>query len=72
MNDDYQSKKMYESEDDSQAITFCQRLSEIARECGLSSIEYNSLGIIMYHFRDGSGVGCLRAHREANLISEKK
>jgi hypothetical protein len=53
----------------SDAERFCIGLRELAMECNLTSIKYSSIGVISYDFADGSGVGCIRAHREANLLS---
>ena len=55
----------------SQARRFCIGLKELAKECGMTSITYNTLGIISYKFNDGSSVGSRRAHLEAGLIKEQ-
>ncbi len=53
----------------SQARRFCIGLAELAKECGMSSISYNKMGmIITYTFDDGSSVGCYRAHYDAGLV----
>jgi hypothetical protein len=53
----------------SQARRFCIGLQQLAEECGMSSITYNKMGmIITYTFDDGSSVGCYRAHYDAGLV----
>lgn len=53
----------------SQARRFCIGLKQLADECGMSSITYNKMGmIITYTFDDGSSVGCYRAHYDAGLV----
>lgn len=53
----------------SQARRFCIGLKQLADECGMSSITYNKMGmIITYTFDDGSSVGCYRAHCDAGLV----
>lgn len=57
----------------SQARRFCIGLADLAKECGMSSIKYNKIGIIIsYQFEDGSSVGSARAHQEAGLIDYNK
>ena len=52
-----------------QARRFCIGLKQLAEECGMSSVTYNKMGmIITYTFNDGSSVGSFRAHREAGLV----
>lgn len=52
-----------------QAERFAVGLKLLAEECGMTSIEYNKLGmIISYEFDDGSSIGSWRAHKEAELI----
>lgn len=50
------------------AERFCIGLKELAKECNLTNIRYSNIGITIYDFADGSGVGSLRAHRDAGLI----
>lgn len=52
----------------SQAERFCIGLKQLAKECGMSAVSYNALGVISYEFEDGSKVGGLRAHYAAGLI----
>lgn len=53
----------------SEAQRFCLGLKMLAKECNMESIDYNRLGISMFHFTDGSSVGGLRAYIEAGLIN---
>ena len=51
------------------AERFCTALQIIADECHLTGITYNKLGIIKFHFSDGSTVGGLAAWKEAGIIT---
>lgn len=53
----------------SQAERFCEGLKMLSIECGLSTIEYNKVGSLKFHFDDGSSVAGLRACIEAGLIN---
>ena len=57
-------------------LSQCQRfiigLEELANECGMTNIEYNSFAPLRVHFNDGSSVGMLRAFFDANIFDEEK
>lgn len=54
----------------SQAERFCEGLKMLSEECGLSTLEYNKIGLLIFYFDDGSSVGGLRACIEAGLITK--
>lgn len=50
------------------AERFVAGLELLAKECNMTAIKYNQLGVISYSFADGTTIGGLGAWRSANLI----
>ena len=51
------------------AERFVEGLKLLAKECNISNVRYNQLGILSYEFADGSKIGGMNAMRLANIIS---
>ena len=51
------------------AERFVEGLKLLAKECNISNVRYNQLGILSYEFADGSKIGGMSAMRLANIIS---
>ena len=51
------------------AERFVEGLKLLAKECKMSKVKYDQLGIILYEFADGSKVGGTTAMKLANIIS---
>lgn len=52
-----------------EAERFVEGLKLLAKECKMSNVKYNQLGIISYEFADGSKIGGMAAMRMANIVS---
>lgn len=52
-----------------EAERFVEGLKLLVKECRMSNVIYNQLGIITYEFADGSTIGGMTAMRMANIVS---
>ena len=51
------------------AEVFCIGLKLLAKKYNMSSIERGTFGALSYKFKDGSEIGCIKAHVEAGLLT---